>query len=151
MSGAGVLKGGGPAAVGGTGLSARALRARPTAHLPAAAPRSALDRLFGAMPSDCATPIVCGRCAVAAPAGSRRSAPFRPPPPAPRAPWAGLHSSPALCPPFLQTKGRGRRSENPAARAFPSVEPALLADPQHHEPQAGGQSGSPGPEGSQPE
>ena len=58
---------------GGMGLSARALRARPTAHL---WHRSCAQRPVSAAEARwCMAPPLRGRCAVAAPAGSRRSAP----------------------------------------------------------------------------
>jgi len=75
---------------GGRGLSARALRARPTAHL--------LRFPAAERPTQCsaprlrAAPPLGRRCAVAAPAGSRRSAP------APEARHAAIATGPAPYP-----------------------------------------------------
>jgi hypothetical protein len=55
------------------GLSARALRARPTAHLRAPLAGLVAHRCWA--PPVCPPPPLLRRCAVAAPGGSRRSAP----------------------------------------------------------------------------
>ena len=117
------IRTGGTASGGGPGLSARALRARPTAHLPHVASGQRPAR--GSAPRLCMAPPHCGRCAVTAPAGSRRSAPEvvacgachgRPPPACPQHSRAPTGCWPVIRSPFAFPRPSQRPLQFPAQR-----------------------------------